>query len=490
MHSTWNADPSARSFRPTTSATRPPMPASTSSKIRPGADVARRPVGGVAEAVPRRRGQRLDGEHDPRQLAAGHDPRQRAEVLARVRRHEELGRVDAAGASTPSPAALSAEPHLEPRALHRQLREQRFEPLAPASVATRRRAVDSRRAASRIAGARAPQAPARARRSDRRLARDRSSSRRSASRRAMTSASAGPYFRFSRSSSASRSSTCWSLAGDASMPVGVRAQKQREVLELRFDAVAGVEIRLELRIERRQLRHPPPDAAQPRQNRVVAFVQGRRSSRCRAARRARRSPAPGGARRARHPRRVLPARWAAGRRDPARQAERRSSPAARHDRRPRRASARAPPATPRIASNAAAAGASSGSSAPKASRTARWVDGSSRVWCSCWPCSSIRRDDRSFSAPAVASVAVDEGAAAALRGDLAPHQQLFPAAVENRLDGGRVLAGAHQVARTRVRQAGGRPPPRGSTSRRRFRRSGRSGRGRTRPRPSRSPRGA
>ena len=96
MHSTWNADPSARSLRPTTSATRPPMPASTSSKIRPGRRRARRPIGGVAEPVPRRRGQRLDGEHDARQLAAGHDPRQRAEVLAGVWRHEELRRVDAA----------------------------------------------------------------------------------------------------------------------------------------------------------------------------------------------------------------------------------------------------------------------------------------------------------------------------------------------------------------------------------------------------------
>jgi hypothetical protein len=38
MHSTWNAEPSMRSLRPTTSAIRPPIPASTSSKISPGAE--------------------------------------------------------------------------------------------------------------------------------------------------------------------------------------------------------------------------------------------------------------------------------------------------------------------------------------------------------------------------------------------------------------------------------------------------------------------
>ena len=83
MHSTWNAEPSARSLRPTTSATRPPMPASTSSKIRPGADALGGRSVGVAEAVPRGRRQRLDREHDARQLAARDDARQRPEVLAR-----------------------------------------------------------------------------------------------------------------------------------------------------------------------------------------------------------------------------------------------------------------------------------------------------------------------------------------------------------------------------------------------------------------------
>ena len=42
--------------------------------------------------------------------------------------------------------------------------------------------------------------------------------------------------------------------------------------------------------------------------------------------------------------------------------------------------------------------------------------------------------------------AVDEGAAPALRRDLAADEQLFPTALEDRLDGRGVLAGAHEVA--------------------------------------------
>ena len=58
-----------------------------------------------------------------------------------------------------------------------------------------------------------------------------------ASRRAITSSSAGPCLRLSRSSSASRSSTSWSRAGDASMLAPKVAERERQVLELRLDAV-------------------------------------------------------------------------------------------------------------------------------------------------------------------------------------------------------------------------------------------------------------
>ena len=57
--------------------------------------------------------------------------------------------------------------------------------------------------------------------------------------------------------------------------VGVPPQEQREILELRLDAVARVQVGLKLRVERRQLRHAAPDMAEARQNRFVAFVQRR-----------------------------------------------------------------------------------------------------------------------------------------------------------------------------------------------------------------------
>jgi len=55
--------------------------------------------------------------------------------------------------------------------------------------------------------------------------------------------------------------------------VGVAAQEHREILELRLDPLTRIDVRLELRIEARQLRHAPPDAAQRRQDRIVALVQ-------------------------------------------------------------------------------------------------------------------------------------------------------------------------------------------------------------------------
>jgi hypothetical protein len=80
MQSTWNADPSARNFRPTMSATRPPIPASTSSKIKPGAE-ALGAIAGLGEPSPRRCRECFDREHHARQFAARHDARQRTEVF-------------------------------------------------------------------------------------------------------------------------------------------------------------------------------------------------------------------------------------------------------------------------------------------------------------------------------------------------------------------------------------------------------------------------
>ena len=57
--------------------------------------------------------------------------------------------------------------------------------------------------------------------------------------------------------------------------VRITTQEQREVLELRFDGVPPFQIRLKRRVERRQLRDASPDAAELRENRTVALVQRR-----------------------------------------------------------------------------------------------------------------------------------------------------------------------------------------------------------------------
>ena len=52
-----------------------------------------------------------------------------------------------------------------------------------------------------------------------------------------------------------------------------------------------------------------------------------------------------------------------------------------------------------------------------------------------------------MSAAGVASCAVDERAAAALRRDLAPDEDLAPSRLEHRFDGGGIFPGPHQVRR-------------------------------------------
>src|SRR5579859_4434543 len=48
-------------------------------------------------------------------------------------------------------------------------------------------------------------------------------------------------------------------------PIGVPTEKRRKVLELRFDAVAGLEVRPKPGFDRGQLRDPPPDLTEIRQ---------------------------------------------------------------------------------------------------------------------------------------------------------------------------------------------------------------------------------
>ncbi len=59
------------------------------------------------------------------------------------------------------------------------------------------------------------------------------------------------------------------------MPSAYSRRNSGKILELRLDAVARVEVRLELRVERRQLPDAPPDAAERRENRAVALVERR-----------------------------------------------------------------------------------------------------------------------------------------------------------------------------------------------------------------------
>ena len=57
--------------------------------------------------------------------------------------------------------------------------------------------------------------------------------------------------------------------------VGIAPQEQSEILELRLDAVACLEIRLEPRVERRQIGDLPPHGSEPGENGLVALVQRR-----------------------------------------------------------------------------------------------------------------------------------------------------------------------------------------------------------------------
>ena len=53
----------------------------------------------------------------------------------------------------------------------------------------------------------------------------------------------------------------------------VRAQEERQILELRLDALSHLQVRGELRIERRQLAQASPKAFETRQHGLVALVQ-------------------------------------------------------------------------------------------------------------------------------------------------------------------------------------------------------------------------
>ena len=243
MQSTWKRSPSSRSRR--------------ADDVRDGAADA-----GVDlvedERLARRVGrrERLQRQHDPRQLAARGDARQRA---ARPRRGSARCRTRPRRGPAPSTALPRAsslrEADLAARPGHREIG--RAPSRAPGELLRRGPAPaprDRRRPAGRPAAA--GRAPRRARRRARSRARCRAARGGASSPFAMTSASAGPCFFFRRSSSASRSSISCSRAGDASMFSRVRPQEEREILELRLDRVARLDVRRELRDRARPARRP------------------------------------------------------------------------------------------------------------------------------------------------------------------------------------------------------------------------------------------
>ena len=221
-----------------------------------------------------------------------------------------------------------------------------------------------------------------------------------------------------------------------------------------------------------------------RQNRVVALVERRVALRRTAARRARRSPAPAAARRARRLRAGL---------------ERRAFELGQLERQQLLARAsRSAAAMPRARAELVAGSArmrverrrrrapSAARAAPKASSTPRWVDGIEQRLMLVLAVELDQARGRGPSRPpAVASAPLTNA-------------RLRPCAVISRrtrsssppLSKMASIAGASlrrsgPGRRTRGRRAAGRRPRRESTCRRRSRRSGRSGPARTRPRPSR-----
>ena len=211
----------ALSLRPTTSATRPPMPASTSSNTSV--------LPGVVQA-----GHGVQGQQDARQLAAGGDPRQRPQLLAGVGREQ---RTPPLSMPALGPAGrvvgvagrhIGLEADLEAGLLHRQLAKRRASPSFPGRVAAARRL---RRELTRrgevLARARRacrfqPRAPARSAGEDPGPAAPRGS----AAPNARTSSTVAPYFRLSRSIRARRVSISSSRPGDdAGCAPGSRAAK-------------------------------------------------------------------------------------------------------------------------------------------------------------------------------------------------------------------------------------------------------------------------
>ena len=330
----------------------------TTWRPRPGRAAARPPRARCARRCPRRprrtRASRCapslrdahQREHHARQLAAGGDVAQRRGRNARVRRDQELGRVQRRSAR----ARARRQRDLERRGLHGQVGQ---------ALAHRggqlRRGLRPRRAQLLAAGAQVgPGDLELGRRPLQRLLgpRQLGVARTAASAWASTAAIDPPCLRARRSMTPRRSSAASSAPGLGVEPFGVAQQLAGDVVGLDRQRPPARRERVERRVH-------PVDAVQPRaarreQRRHARPVVGRRRpGRRRARRRAARSGGAGArARRAARPPRPptgrpprsRPARTAAG---PARAPARRPARAAPPARPPARGRARGPRRTPR-----------------------------------------------------------------------------------------------------------------------------------------------
>ena len=266
-HSTCCLSAMACSFRPTTSATRPPIPASTSSNT---------------SVLPRRVGarHRLEREHDARQLAARRDARERPQLLARVGREQELGRsrpasVQRRGSAPAARRRLGREEHLEARLLHGQLGELGLHPLARGRAPTRAPPLRQRPRPRR--GRPAPRASRR------------SSSSRSCSSGDRSSSSSARHFAPNASTSSTRRAVLpleplderqarldlVEPAGADLEPLAVVAQEQREVVELGAHGRPSPPGAAGTGIDRAELLDALEDLPEPREHRRLVLEEQR-----------------------------------------------------------------------------------------------------------------------------------------------------------------------------------------------------------------------
>ena len=366
-----------------------------------------------------------------------------------------------------SAPARRREPDLAARPRHRQVGERRLERAreAPAAACARARRQRRPRAEVRVAGVgeRRRRAPRRVRRvlevvqlAARGAAPCREHVVRASDRASSSDARAR----------ASRSSTSCSRAGEASMSGEYERRKNARSSSCDLMASRASRYGANSRIERGELADALPDRrrapAAPRRRRRRARRRPRRT----AAAADRRWRAPAAWRPAPRPRRAaarpcsISASWNA----------RNSARAPSRGRRSREPVALVAQPLPRARTPTRPARARPSRPANASSRS-RCAAGSSSAWCSCWPCRSTSAPRSFAQRRARRERAVDERAAAALRGDLAADDQLAAVRrLEDRLDGRGVLAGPDEVGARRGRRPAGRRRRRGWTCRRRFRR--------------------